>query len=251
MIYGLGILKLLRTSNYDAINPESFYTLYQLNLHIHVSLLYSVGIFSFISLIPYMSNILSLFKPSEMIKILSEDITWQNLKSTNEKNGGENSNLDYFLPIFDILRSSFLKHDYEIVKGLHEFGKRILIVIPNKNYTDDDLEKSLSLIFEEFKNIGLMSFDKTNNQVTNELIRLIGNIGQIAVINEKINSTKQTILFLEEMGIIAKKKRMDFFVNKIIHLLDDIKDKSQNMEIIQYISNSKKSISDPFNLFNY
>lgn len=158
IIYEMWVLKQINTdSSGNIVNfKHSFFNSFEA----HIWICYAFGVFSLLSLFPYIQNTLDLLKPSMIMALLSEKVTKNNILSANPFNFSSKSVLyddsclinsekdtenheDPILPIVDVINSSLMKYDYEVARN----GLLIIIRFSIKILEDNDIEK------EEFEKI--------------------------------------------------------------------------------------------------
>lgn len=114
MVYGLRVLFQI-DEIYNPIFEEPLF-LNISNIYSPIIWTYYFGIFAFVSLILYIDHTINLLKPVNIIKILSEDLTKENLLNKN----------DTILPILDIMSASLDKHhDTTTLEGLETIEDKI------------------------------------------------------------------------------------------------------------------------------
>lgn len=110
------------------------------NLENYILFAYYISMSAFISLMPYIWNILDLMKPSTVIDKLAERITNENiLKATLQREGleGEKGRVmkhdDPIQPLVDIINASLMKYDYgtfrEGLIAIHDSTIKILSAV--------------------------------------------------------------------------------------------------------------------------
>jgi len=132
MIYGFRVLLQIDVE-YNPIKLPFLLTIS--NLYSPIFWTYYFGIFSFFSLILYMYHTINLLKPSEIINILSEKITSNNLYYGN----------DPIQPIIDIISASLMdKYDNETtIIGLKTIKNKIIHVLCADNFSQTDKLKNI------------------------------------------------------------------------------------------------------------
>lgn len=136
---------------------------------LHISIAYYLGIFTFISLIPYIRNTLNLLNPSTVIEILSRRITRLNKKEPENR-----YDKDSIQSITDIVRSSLMRYDYEAAQaGLQEIKNWNRIV--EKETSDKTLEEILIPLFTHIRRAGKVA----TNRKMGDYVLLVTTILQV------------------------------------------------------------------------
>lgn len=211
MIHGLGVLKLIEARGF--IN--------QFNLENHISFSYFLGIFAFVSLIPYIWNTFNLLKPSTVMKLLSERITNQTILSAigeRKKNGNEN---DPILPIIDIIRSSLMKYDSEtVIDGLNVIRDRYNQLIENKTIEKKEKEEISNHIFIHLTRIGNLAMSKEYYSI---VVEVSNNLNKCSLIAATQELEESIIIALKFFGIIGKASFENESGNMTENLLESIR----------------------------
>ena len=139
----------------------------------HIFFSFFAGLFSFISLIPYMLKTIDLLKPLTMLTILSEKITKSNFllidpnyyniynySDLNLKSVSLDNNIkDPILPLVDIINSSLMKNDYDTSRdGLLIIRKRSIQILDDDNINDREFENIYKLFSKYFFRRMLQNF---------------------------------------------------------------------------------------------
>jgi len=170
-----------------------------------------LSIFAYLALIPFLLNLLNLFKPSNIIRQLSFDINLDNILNMN----GLGSEQDPFQPIIDILINSLNRSDMATTNtGLKIINLRfnhILLENGLKNTCIEcerinEIKKMISCFFTHLKDlcfIGLRIDDELNSRKILELI--IENSSKKCQFG--VFLSESSAIALSEIGQFAAKKR--------------------------------------------
>ena len=142
IFFGLFVLEMIQDEDPSQIIFWSFHNFF-ISLELLIYLAYWLGLVTFAALFVYMKNVFDLLKPENIIKKLADNITKENILKFEEKQKEDQGNrtqpvkVDPVQPIVDIIRSSIMKYDYEIVKnGLEAITDRTIEIFdstdPNK-----------------------------------------------------------------------------------------------------------------------
>jgi len=199
-------------------------------------------IFLLISLIPYILHTLEMFKPSTLIRLLSENINKEAIESAIElekSNSQDKSGQiilinDTIQPIVDVLQGSIKSYDYETTRyGLKIIENKTIQIIDAK-YDLTNKEAISNRMIDYVKIIGIIAakqeMERTVNDAVYTLLRISNSLIENKIyapisslilallkigeqtINEKLeNSTIDVLKTLNEIGI----KSIDIGINKI------------------------------------
>lgn len=197
------------------------------NIQTHIWMTYFMSFIAFVSLIQYIRNTLNLINPSNIIRILSDKITRDNLllwkgpsvirpkkswvinyiqywkKSIESCFRGPysfDSDRDPILPIIDIVRGSLMKYDYETARtGLKTIENKIRNIIANEKFEHLPNEKFNLPPDFKYQSDGFKEFKefKDWNDFEHYMIIIryqnvfdhLENIGQLAVVRTDFRSS--------------------------------------------------------------
>jgi len=221
IFYGLGVLKLIETVNPQLCQKE-FICLASLENHISYS--YYLGVFAFVSLVPYIMNTLDIVKPFTMIKILSKRITMKKIfKAIIERNCCEN---DPIQPITDIIVSSMVKYEYETVKqGLNSIANSATQILKRETLKKEieSAEGAIStLFFNHLGTVGRIAVSRNDEISAQETVITIGIIGEDTAKQKLKYPTRDASVLLGIIGNAAAKQKLDETVKLAAQLLAKI-----------------------------
>lgn len=206
MVHGLITLKQVGETGFDYSTSSITVLIY--------------GIFSLVSLIPYMSNTIDLLNPSIMMKLLCENITEEALLSSiHEKKviqSKYSEDVDYITmmeireehdfyetgdkviiyekdpiqPIVDIVRGSLRIHDFKTAKyGLKLIGEKINYIFTNESMDRVYCEVLLKHLIEVYTEIGYFTLKSRD---IDTMIQIILNLRMVAIhaIDKGIDTTR-------------------------------------------------------------
>ncbi len=202
MFYGLGVLKLIENPLVGRIS----------NIEGYVAFAYYLGVFAFVALVPYISNILELLKPSTVINMLKEGITKENIlaaikeEKTVERDVFQPINVDMekdpIQPIIDIVRGSLMKYDHETVReGLRAIGDSTINIIKYEKFGEDKKERILKHISSHLTRLGKLAASREDEDSANEAIINLQKIGETTAEQKLDVATEQVV---ESLGWIGK-----------------------------------------------
>lgn len=197
------------------------------NIQTHIWMTYFMSFIAFVSLIQYIRNTLNLINPSNIIRMLSDKITrdnlllwmgpsvirpkkswvmnyiqyWKNLiESYFRVPFSFDSDRDPILPIIDIVRGSLMKYDYETARtGLKTIEHKIRNIIVNEKFEHLHNEKFNLPPDFKYQSDGFKDFKefKDWNDFEHYIIIIryqnvfnhLENIGQLAVVRTDFRSS--------------------------------------------------------------
>ena len=230
IFYGLGVLKLIKTAN-----PQLCYTEFicLANLEVHISYSYYLGIFAYVSLVPYIMNTLDLLKPFRLIKILSQKITKKNImRGILEQNCCEN---DPIQPITDIIVISMTKYEYETVKqGLNSIAIKSAEILKKETLEKEvkSAEGAISrFIFNHLETIGRIAVSRKDDISIQETIVTIGIIAEHSA-KQKLNyPVYDATILLGYIGKAAAKQKLEEAVKLAAQILAKIEKYTVEQEL--------------------
>lgn len=175
---------------------------------LHIWMTYFLAFFAFVSLVLYIRHTIDLLNPSNIIRMLSEDITHEKLLS-----GVGDKDNDPIVPLIDIVRGSLMRYDYETASnGLKAIQHKVISIID-----EEDFER---IIYSEYipEDLNFEIINGTKNKIEYEkqliksmyenIFRHFERTGQIAVVREDYHSVKEIIKILYNFiaRIFEKKK---------------------------------------------
>ena len=217
LFWGLGVLKLI-----EKADPQCASNLIcQSNLQGHIALTYSLGIFAFIALAPYMWNIFGMLNASTITTNCAKNITKESiLKSITTKNPADN---DYFLTIIDIMKSSLIKYDYGTLEtGLSAIEECICGILEDEYHDANEDEKISKYVFGHLAPVGKLALSRADEISTNQVINTMQNIGNIAVKNHCGQMANSAIEYLANIGLSATTRKFELSARMTINAIQEI-----------------------------
>ncbi len=211
IIYGLSVLK-----NLAELNSTTTIS----NLGNQIFYAFSFGFFALLALVPYMWNTIDLLRPAKIIQFLSENITNQNL--VNSIFGDSDNKEDPIQPIIDIINSSLMKYDHDIVReGLKIIVDKIEYILINNGSPNDIIKK----VITDFERVGKIASDREDKTSVIEVIKSIEKIG-IIMTKQNFDSNSlfvlQDLVFsLKKLGEISASKKLDtssYIVSSLLNI---------------------------------
>lgn len=222
-------LDVIKTIGNDIFSLQIVENNYNFSIQTCIWTTYFLAFFAFVSLIQYIRRILELLNPSNIIRMLSVDITaenllassgfelikpckyrifasikcWNEIKSNLSKgNPRFDSDNNPLLPLIDIIRGSLMRYDYETaMNGLKTIEYKIKQLIENDDFEHTIYSEYLSkYIFEDMdfeQYDGSKNFEEYNHYLIKKMYGNIFNqlerIGQVAITNVDYHSTNEVI----------------------------------------------------------
>ena len=211
LFWGLGVLKLIEKADLPCASD----LICQSNLQGHIALTYSLGIFAFVALAPYIWNIFGMLNASTITTKCAKNITKQSiLKSTDD---------DSFLTIIDIMKSSLIKYDYGTLEtGLKAIKERIGVILESKNLDADEEKKISDYIFEHLVPVGKLALSRSDEISINQVTNIIQEIGTIAVKNQCELMTDGALIHLRYIGREAVNRNLELPADVAITAIQNI-----------------------------
>ncbi len=195
IIFSSGTLKLI----------ESDGNLPRLMLESLISISYIIGIFAFLSLIPYIQNIYELLKPSEIISRLSTRITMDNILSDD----------DPIQPITDIVISSLMRYDEATVReGLNAIKNKIINILNDSALLESREEDISNLVYGHFYEIGTISINRNDEYATNQFIHSTEEIIYASIDKNLKFIAQPMVSLLGKIGVISAKQTLEGTANQ-------------------------------------
>ena len=209
IFYGLLLLKLVEGAEGDFVNQSAIWPSFHpiISLEHGISFAYWLGAFTFIIIVPYIWNILTLLKPENVIKYLATDITKEHLIHEKIKNSSGKSlepTEALIQPIMDIVHGAIMKYDIETTRvGLNAVTERVIEII------DSDGEKEISERFcEHLERVGKLAISRNDEESAVEVIEKFEEFGKSTMNKLPQDATLQITASLEEIGKTTAEKRL-------------------------------------------
>ena len=175
IFYGLFVLRMIPNEWNGSLSQIDFLTLRgsHVSLEYRVCIAYCLGIFIFGAIVPYVLNTVDFLKPTNIIKILSHDITeskiLRHIESVKKHNEDRTKPIeeDPVKPIVDIIHGSIMKYDIATTSiGVNAITNRAIEII------DLDQEENISKHFcDHLERVGRLTVNKMDEELTIDLLR--------------------------------------------------------------------------------
>ncbi len=188
IFYGLLVLKLI-----GGAEDTSQIIISNISLEAYITVVYALGISTFVILFPYMWNIMNLLKPERIINRLAKEITKENLLNSEE---------DPVQPIMDIVHGSIMKYDIETTRvGLEAVTERVIEII------DSDGEKEISERFcNHLERVHRLAISKEDEEAAEKVIENLEKFGVSSTEKGLAGAASTAVEFIEGVGVNAAKK---------------------------------------------
>lgn len=230
----LNIIKVLSSSNISMGSLFEIYTWF----------LYAFFIFSLLALGSYLLETLEMFKPHILIKLLSENIRVDSVKSAieleNSNSMDENGKIqpieDTIQPIVDVLQGSMMAYDYGTTSyGLRIIENKAIQIIKDKDYDLTCKEAIVKRIVDYIKIVGVIAVKQEMERTVIDTSITLSNIGTV-LIEEKLYTPIPSITY--SLKKIAKNSlTKDNLLDSLVQTIDALQ-KIGNM----MVENNEKSI---------
>lgn len=226
ILYGLYVISCIKGNDLPIPNDIEF----------GISLSYRLGILAFLALIPYTWTTMVLLKPSTIINKLSQNISMKAINSVHYSPGNPRKKDDPIQPIVDIIIASLMKSDEgTIADGLESLRSRIMFLIINHDFKNED-EFIFSLnIFPHLSEIGSLAINKGDEYASIQIIRTVHGIGYTAADHKLDFAAKEAAQMLGDMGKNAAEKDLLKVVPVVIDALRDIGGKAAERELLMTV----------------
>lgn len=202
IIYGAYLIKIIEI-------PSSGNTIVDPSFENYIWFLYASFIFSLLALGSYILDTLEMFKPSVLIKVLSENISKEAIESAikleNSNNVDERGKIqpinDTIQPIIDVLQGSMMTYDYETTRyGLRIVENKAIQILKDKNYDSTYKEAIANRIIDYITVVGDIAVKQKMERTVIDTYQILLNIENV-LIDEKIYSPIPTIVYsLKKIG---------------------------------------------------
>jgi tetratricopeptide (TPR) repeat protein len=143
---------------------------------------------------------------------------------------------DPIQPIMDIIIASLMKSDEgTIVEGLESLTSRIMFLIKNNDFKDDDELVFSVNIFSHFSEIGTLATSKRDENASIQIIRTIHRIGYMATDQNHRFAANEAAKTLEKIGENAIKMDLPVVVLEVIDALREIGGNAAKHELLATI----------------
>jgi hypothetical protein len=214
-------------------------------------IVYVLFIVLLLALIPYISRTLEMFKPSTLIKLLSENISKESIElaikhenfNNNDQTGQIKPINDTIQPIIDVLQGSMKSYDYETTRyGLRMIEAKTVQIIRDDTCDPRCKEVIVNRIIDHIKTIGIITTKHEMERSVNDtadtlqrtydclvekgiytpvdaLVSALFVIGE-QTINEKLpNSTVQILKVLSGIGIKSIEVEHQKIIQRVLSLI--------------------------------
>ncbi|MDD3021931.1 MAG: DUF2254 domain-containing protein [Alphaproteobacteria bacterium] len=203
----------------------------------YVFMVYALGIFTFIVLIPYFQRITNLLRIDYLLNELSREISDEMVL----KQSG------FFLLFFDLLQASAVQHNFSAVNtGLNLIGRRMMQFIDNGD--SEESEKGIEHICNYMVRLGQVSASAGNDTSVLEVILNMRAIGEDSIAKKKTQSTTlviRTLFLITKFAIDYKQYQSSQIGIYSIGLLGKLAEENDLFESTDYVIEKLREIG-PF-----
>jgi hypothetical protein len=265
IIFGVYLQKMIKTSSLDnmTVGQVFIFDNYFINIikivspsntsmsslfEIYIWLLYAFFIFSLLALGSYLLETLEMFKPHTLIKLLSENIRADSIKSAieleNSNSIDENGKIqpieDTIQPIVDVLQGSMMAYDYETTRyGLRIIENKAIQIIKDKDYDLIYKEAIAKRIVDYIKIVGVIAVKQEMERTAIDTSITLSNIGSVLIEEELYTPISSIIYSLKKIGKNSSTK--DNLLDSSVQTIDALQ-KIGNMMIENNEQNMVKKI---------
>lgn len=225
IIYGAYLIKIIKTPNLG----NQIYTIVDPSFETYIWVLYTSFIFSLLALGSYILDTLEMFKPSILIKLLSENISREAIESAikleNSNNVDERGEIqpinDTIQPIIDVLQGSMMAYDYETTKyGLRIVENKAIQILKDKNHDLPCKEAIANRIIDYIKIVGIIAVRQEMERTAIDASHTLSNIGKVLIEKGLNNPIPLIIDSLKKIGRDSSTK--DNLLDSSIQTIDNL-----------------------------
>lgn len=216
------LLKIIRSQSLD----ESIVTK---SIEIGIWIACILFIFLLFALIPYVSRTLEMFKPSTLIRLLSENISKESIESAivleNSNNMDRSGQIkpinDTIQPIIDVLQGSIKSYDYETTRyGLKIIENKTTQILRGESYDHTSKEAIANRIVDYLKIIGILAtkqeMERTVNDTADKLLVIYGCLIENKI-HQPIDTLISALVIIGEQTINEKLDNSTVYILKILN----------------------------------
>ena len=234
MVYSLWVLFQINFESESILDFDK-YILFK-SFKYHLIMVYSLGVFSLITLIAYSLNTLYLLNPYTIISLLSEDITLSNIAQsiaqskpmqliepvTDPKQPKTMQLIepvtDPIQPIVDIVNTSINKRDKDtVIFGLNAIESKVMYIL--KNNSEDfrkDQIKLTKMITRHLEDSGILAIDKDSQFCTTRINRLLYLIAAKTIEQRMHYASLEATRSIERISIYAIDNQMKTIAEQVV-----------------------------------
>ncbi|MCC4771046.1 hypothetical protein FXV91_12980 [Methanosarcina sp. DH2] len=240
IIYGAYLAKIIKTPNLG----NQIYTIVDPSFETYIWILYASFIFSLLALGSYILDTLEMFKPSILIKLLSENISREAIESAikleNSNNVDERGEIqpvnDTIQPIIDVLQGSMMAYDYETTKyGLRIVENKAIQILKDKNHDLTCKEAIANRVIDYIKIVGIIAVRQEMERTAIDASHTLFNIGKVLIEEGLHNPIPLIIDSLKKIGRDSSTK--DNLLDSSVQTIDNLQKIGKMM-----IENNEKNI---------
>lgn len=243
IVFGALLLKIIKDqSQVDKIVFPS------IDIWIWVSFI--LFIFLLFSLILYILHTLEMFKPSTLIRLLSENINEQAIESAIELEKSNNQNKsgqiilinDTIQPIVDVLQGSIKSYDYETTRyGLKIIENKTIQIIDTK-YDLTYKEAISNRIIDYVKIMGVIAAKQEMERTVNDTAYTLLRISNSLIENKIYTPISSLVSALLKIGEQTINEKLENSTINVLEILNEIGIKSVDIGIKEITQNILRSI---------
>lgn len=198
---------------------------YDIQLHIAIS--FYTGVYSFLTLFPYIFRTLHMLKPSTLLNIQAMKLTADSITTDIHSDTYTAHENDPIQPIIDIISSSLLNHDFETTRnGLNIIGMRAKEIFIRNNLEPTKQKIIANYIFSRLARIGKFTLKHSDEDATFIVIRNLEILWKELEKNDFGESVLQASSSIEQIGTVAADTDQRYVLSTAINHLYEIGQKS-------------------------
>ncbi|ABE53078.1 DUF2254 family protein [Methanococcoides burtonii] len=201
---------------------------YDMQLQIAIS--FYTGVYSFLTLFPYLFRTLHMLKPSTLLNIQAMKLTAGSITTDVHSDAYTAHENDPIQPIIDIISSSLLNHDFETTRnGLNIIGMRAKEIFIRNNLEPTKQKIIANYIFSRLAKIGKFTLIHSDEDSTFIVIRNLEILWKELEKNDLGESVLQASSSLEQIGTVAADTNQRSVLSTVINHLYEIGQKAIDM----------------------
>ena len=218
MLYGLFVLKIMKEGGDGAVSPDIiwYFGCISFSFEHFVSFAYWLEVFTLVTLVPYMQNIIDLLKPENIIEKLSKNITRENVlefvesEEKQKEDRTQPTKDDPMQPIVDIIHGSVMKYDIATTgSGLKAITEKAIEVVCSDYEKADGGRKISEYFCVHLIRIGKLTVSIGDGESVTEVLKSLEFFGKSTAEKGLEVATSRAAWSLRDVGKAAAEKGLE------------------------------------------
>jgi hypothetical protein len=182
-----------------------------------VSLIFVLGIYTFLTLFLYMHNTINLLRPDMVVKLLVNDLNAGNIRQND-------GSADVMQPVFDVVLASINRFDITTTRaGLDQLSHRVLNILESNTFNDDTKGEITRHFCKHIKQSSLIALRNEDEGTIIEILSVLDMFSKKNGGRDKGNSGIDSVIsVIRFIGINAADKGLEDATDKIVESLNAI-----------------------------